>query len=198
MKILHASLLALLSVTSVSAVAAGDPVAGKEKSQICASCHGADGNSVMGDWPKLAGQGAKYIETQLAAFKSGDRKNDLMAPMAANLSEQDMADLAAYFSSQKLVSGQASPDLVDAGKKLYAGGNAETGIPACMACHGPSGSGNPAAAYPLLKGQHAAYTTTQLKAYRDGSRVNAVMQGVASRLTDAEIDAVASYIQGLQ
>lgn len=198
MKILHASLLALLSVTSVSAVAAGDPVAGKEKSQICASCHGADGNSVMGDWPKLAGQGAKYIETQLAAFKSGDRKNDLMAPMAANLSEQDMADLAAYFSSQKLVSGQASPDLVDAGKQLYAGGNAETGIPACMACHGPSGSGNPAAAYPLLKGQHAAYTTTQLKAYRDGSRVNAVMQGVASRLTDAEIDAVASYIQGLQ
>lgn len=198
MKILHASLLALLSVTSVSAVAAGDPVAGKEKSQICASCHGADGNSVMGDWPKLAGQGAKYIETQLAAFKSGGRKNDLMAPMAANLSEQDMADLAAYFSSQKLVSGQASPDLVDAGKKLYAGGNAETGIPACMACHGPSGSGNPAAAYPLLKGQHAAYTTTQLKAYRDGSRVNAVMQGVASRLTDAEIDAVASYIQGLQ
>ena len=198
MKILHASLLALLSVTSVSAVAAGDPVAGKEKSQICASCHGADGNSVMGDWPKLAGQGAKYIETQLAAFKSGDRKNDLMAPMAANLSEQDMADLAAYFSSQKLVSGQASPDLVDAGKKLYAGGNAETGIPACMACHGPSGSGNPAAAYPLLKGQHAAYTTTQLKAYRDGSRVNAVMQGVASRLTDAEIHAVASYIQALQ
>lgn len=200
MKYLHLTILTLLSFTGTLVHADGDPAEGKIKSAACAACHAADGNSAMPDWPKLAGQSARYIEQQLAAFKSGDRKNDLMAPMAASLSEQDMADLAAYYSSQKSTTGKASPDLVDAGEALYRGGDLERGIPACMACHGPRGSGNPAAAYPSLQGQHAAYTSTQLKAYRAGTRttdVNMVMRNIAEKMKDADIEAVASYITGL-
>ncbi len=197
MKITQVTLLALLSLSAFIANAAGDPVAGKDKAQVCASCHGADGNSAMPDWPKLAGQGAKYIEAQLVAFKAGDRKNPLMAPLAAGLSEQDMADVAAYFTTQKVTTGQADPELVARGRELYEGGDAGNKTPACMACHGPSGSGNPAAAYPALKGQHAKYTATQLNAYRSGERTHVVMQGVASKMSDADIEAVSSYISGL-
>lgn len=173
---------------------------GQQKAAVCAGCHGADGNSVTPDWPKLAGQHSSYIVAQLQAFKAGVRKNPMMNPMAANLSDADMAALAGYFSSQKLQYGEATPESVEAGQKLYRGGNPSSGVPACMACHGPRGSGNPAAGYPSLHGQHSKYTATQLKAYRSGERAtdpNAMMRTIAARLTDAEIEAVAGYIQGL-
>ncbi len=200
MKYLHISLLILISFSSAVVHADGDPVAGKTKAEPCAACHAADGNSVMLDWPKLAGQGEKYIEQQLVAFKSGDRNNALMVPMATALSEQDMADLAAYFASQKVTIGKARTELVEAGESLYRGGNTDRGIPACMACHSPTGSGNPAAGYPSLKGQHAAYTMTQLKVFRSGERQTdpkSVMRDIAEKMKDDDIEAVASYISGL-
>jgi cytochrome c553 len=192
-----------LSATFAAAPAgaAGDAAAGKAKAMACASCHGADGNSANPEWPSLAGQHAKYLAKQLANFKAGDRNNAMMGPMAAPLSEQDMADIAAFYESQALKGGQADPALVDAGEKLYRGGNATSGVAACMACHGPSGIGNPQANFPRLSGQHAAYTVLQLKAFRAGERANDagnMMRNIAARMTDAEMQAVASYIEGLQ
>ena len=200
MKHIHLSLVVLLSLSGVTAHATGDPVSGKTKAEPCAACHAADGNSVMPDWPKLAGQSAKYLEQQLVAFKSGVRKNALMSPMAANLSEQDISDLAVYYSSQKVTIGKADPALVETGESLYRGGNADREIPACMACHSPTGTGNPAAGYPSVQGQHAAYTVTQLKAFRSGERrtdAKSVMRDIAEKMKDSQIEAVASYISGL-
>lgn len=189
------------SFAAAPAGAAGDAAAGKAKAMACASCHGADGNSANPEWPSLAGQHAKYLAKQLANFKAGDRNNAMMAPMAAPLSEQDMADIAAFYESQTLKGGQADPALVDAGEKLYRGGNATSGVAACMACHGPNGMGNPQANFPRLSGQHAAYTVLQLKAFRAGERANDagnMMRNIAARMTDAEMQAVASYMEGLQ
>ena len=183
-----------------TALAAGDAAAGKQKSAACAACHGADGNSVNGEWPKLAGQNAKYLAKQLHEFKAGDRANPIMSGMAAPLSDQDMADLAAYFSSQKVSPGEADPQLVEAGQALYKGGNLANGVSACMACHGPNGAGNPEAGFPSIAGQHAQYTETQLKAFRSMQRANdpgQMMRNIAIKMTDPEIKAVASYIQGL-
>ena len=192
------SLSAALAATS--ALAAGDSAAGKAKAAACASCHGADGNSANPEWPKLAGQHTQYLTKQLTNFKAGDRKNALMSPMAAPLSEQDMADIAAFFASQTQTSGKADPALVAAGEKLFRGGNATTGVAACMGCHGPNGMGNPLANFPRLSGQHAAYTVNQLKTFRSGERANdagKMMQNIAARMTDDEMKAVASYIEGL-
>ena len=191
--VLAASLISLCS----TAVAAD---AGQQKAAVCAACHGADGNSINPVWPKLAGQHPAYIEAQLKAFKAGTRKNPNMAPMASNLSDQDMQDLANYFASQKRTIGAAKKDLEETGAALYRGGNAETGVPACMACHGPRGTGNAPAAYPALGGQHADYVAIQLKAYKSGERTtdpNAVMRTIAGRLTSKEIEAVSSYVEGL-
>lgn len=173
---------------------------GREKAAACAACHGVDGNSVNAEWPKLAGQHAAYIRAQLAAFKSGARQNALMSPMATGLNEEDMTLLADFFSSQNIQPGTAKKELLDAGQKIYRGGNAATGVPACMACHGPRGSGNPASGYPALHGQHAVYTANQLKAYKNGERTtdaNSVMRSIAGRMSSAEIEAVASYLEGL-
>jgi cytochrome c553 len=192
-----ALVVALLSCGSAATAGAED---GKQKAAVCAACHGADGNSTNAEWPKLAGQHSSYLRAQLAAYKAGTRKNAMMSPMAANLSDEDMVLLADYFSTQKLQYGESKAEVVDAGQRLYRGGNASSGVPACMACHGPRGSGNPAAAYPALHGQHATYTANQLKAYRSGERAsdnNSVMRTIASRMTDTEIDAVAGYLQGL-
>ncbi len=194
------SLSAALAATPT--LAAGDAAAGKTKSAACAACHNADGNSANPEWPKLAGQHAQYLVKQLTNFKDekSGRKNAMMAPMAAALSEQDMADIAAYFSSQTQNGGKADPALVAAGEKLFRGGNATTGVAACMSCHGPSGMGNPQANFPRLSGQHAAYTVNQLKTFRSGERANdagKMMQNIASRMTDDEMKAVASYIEGL-
>lgn len=182
-------------------VATGSAEAGKAKSMTCAACHGQDGNSVNPAWPSLAGQHASYIVKELKAFKSGARKNALMSGMAMPLSDQDMLDLAAYFSTQKLAPAAANPDLVAAGEHLYRGGNKDTGVPACLACHGPTGRGNGPAAWPAIAGQHADYLAAQLDAYRSKERTTdgdtQMMRNVAARLTDDDIKAVTSYIQGL-
>jgi len=188
-------------MTAVNAQAAGDAEAGKTKSATCMACHGADGNSANPIWPKLAGQHPSYIKKQLTDFKGGARKNDLMSPMAMPLSEQDVDDLAAYFSSQSQSAGTAAADKVEAGARLYRAGNATTGVAACMACHGPAGVGNPSAGFPRIGGQHAAYLEKALKDFRAGERANDnanMMQGVAANMTDAEIAAVAQYVQGLR
>jgi cytochrome c553 len=159
-----------------------------------------DGNSANPDWPTLAGQHPGYIEKQLKEFKIGDRANAMMAPMAAPLSEQDMADLSAYFSAQTKQPGAADEALVELGEKIYRGGNAATGVAACIGCHSPTGAGNPAAKFPALGGQHAKYVVNQLKAFQAGERANdagKMMRNVAARMTAQEMEAVASYIQGL-
>jgi cytochrome c553 len=181
--------------------AAGNADEGKNKSAVCAGCHGADGNSGINPlWPKLAGQHPQYIEKQLKDFKAGNRSDPLMSPMALPLSEQDMADLAAYFSSQSKTIGVAAADVVAAGEQIYRAGNAKTGVAACMACHGPAGSGNPLANFPALNGQNAEYLVKALKDFRAATRANdnaKMMQGVVARMTDQEMEAVAQYIQGL-
>jgi len=182
------------------AIAAGDAAAGKAASAACAGCHMADGNSVNPDWPKLAGQGVPYLTKQLHDFKDGDRKNATMAPMAMGLSDQDINNLAAYFSSQTMSQGAADKDLVDLGQKIYRGGNPASGVAACIGCHGPNGAGNPSAGFPRLAGQHAKYVETQLHNFASGERNNdagKMMRNIAGKMTAKEIQAVASYVQGL-
>lgn len=181
----------------------GSVEAGRTKSATCAACHGVDGNSVTPDWPMLAGQHASYIVKQLRAFKSGERTDVTMKPFADMLSEQDMADVAAYFASQTPTPKGADPALVNLGEQIYRGGVPDRGVPACIACHGPKGAGNPLAAYPRISFQHAAYTTKQLNAYASGDRrsdvdVNQMMRNVAGLLLEDEMKALASYVQGLR
>lgn len=182
----------------------GDAEAGKAKSTTCAACHGTDGNSLNPTWPSLAAQHPKYIAQQLQWFKEGKRNNVLMNAQAMGLSEQDMLDLSAYYASQTAVERQvANADSVDKAKRLYRGGDSERGIPACIACHGPGGAGNPGVPYPSVGGQHAAYIASSLREYAadDDKRSNTEAQNsmttIAQRLTPDEIDALASYIQGL-
>lgn len=190
----------VLAISSGAVQAAGDAAAGKTKSATCLACHGPDGNSPNPIWPKLAGQAPNYIKKQIADFKAGSRSDPLMTAMAAPLSDQDVADLAAYFSSQKQSEGAAAPEQVALGEKIFRGGNAATGVAACMACHGPAGLGNPAANFPRVSGQHAAYLEKALKDFRSGARKNdagGMMSGVVARMTDGEIAAVSQYLQGL-
>jgi len=193
-----------------AAQAAGDVEAGKQKAEPCVACHGVAGVSANPAWPKLAGQGEKYLADQLQLFKEKIRVNTLMNPQAENLSAQDILDLAAYYSSQPVSSGSADPDkefqgekMYLIGEKIYRGGNTATGVPACMSCHAPDGVGNAPAKFPQLAGQHAVYTAAQLRAYRSGARYQPddnlnMMKEIANYLTDTEIDAVAEYIAGLQ
>ena len=165
---------------------------------VCAACHGADGNSTAPANPSLAGQHLAYLETQLKNFKSGERKNALMSGMAANLTPEDMKNLAAYYAWQKLKPQSARDKaLAEQGRQLYRGGNAASGVAACAGCHGPTGAGIPVQ-YPRLAGQYADYNLAQLKAFRAGERVNVAMQGIAARLTDQEMKAVSEYIAGLR
>lgn len=183
-----------------TAQAAGDAAAGQTKSAVCAACHGVDGNSMVPNWPKLAGQHASYITKQLADFKAGGRTDPTMSPMAAPLSDQDVADLAAYFSSQKVTIGTANAEKAALGKKLYLGGDSAKGISACMACHGPNGAGNPGAKFPAVQGQQSMYVVKQLQDFRSGTRKNdpaKMMSSIAAKMSDAEIEAVAEYIAGL-
>ena len=175
-------------------------------SQVCAACHAADGNSQIAVNPKLAGQIPEYLYKQLTDFKAAagkkaERENPVMAGMVANLSPEDMHNLAVYFAGQTAKPGAAkSKDLVALGQRIYRGGISSEGIAACASCHGPNGAGMPAQ-YPRLSGQHAEYVGAQLKAFRSGARandINATMRGVAGRLSDREIDAVADYIAGLR
>lgn len=168
---------------------------------VCAACHGADGNSAIPANPSLAGQHPEYIAKQLRNFKSGERKNPIMQGMAAPLSDEDMANVAAYFAQQKPRLGTAQDaKLATTGQKLYRAGNGKSSVAACAGCHSPTGAGIPAQ-YPRLKGQHAEYTVAQLKAFRAGERANdagSMMRTIAGRMTDAEMSAVAEYIAGLK
>jgi cytochrome c553 len=196
----------------------GNAEAGAAKAAPCAACHGLDGNSSDPQYPKVAGQHERFIARQLAMFKSGARVNPIMQPFAAPLSAQDMRDLGAYFAQQKVVAGLADETaitgehspykdqrIVDVGRRIYVGGIRQTDVPACMACHGPSGGGNPGPSYPALGGQHAGYTGAMLKTYKatalGDTRLNdanyAIMATIAQRLSDEEILAVSSYIEGL-
>lgn len=200
MKNLALAVLVMFGATGVVS-AAGDAAAGKTKAMTCGACHGMDGNSMIPTFPKLAGQHASYIEKQLAQFKAGERTDPTMSGMAAPLSAQDSADLAAFFSSQKKVVGApADMEMAAAGKKLYEGGDAAKGISACMACHGPSGAGNPGAGFPALSGQHTMYVSKALNDFRSGTRTTdpqKMMRDVAVKMSDADIAAVAEYIAGL-
>lgn len=189
-----------MALTSGSVLGVGDPAAGEAKSAVCMACHGPGGNSIVPTWPKLAGQHPEYVYKQLMDFKSEARKNDQMSPQVLTLTEQDFADLSAYFAAQTQTGGAADPASVEMGLRLYRGGNAESGVPACTGCHGPAGEGVGAAKFPRVAGQHAAYTEATLKHFRDNLRANdpnAMMRGVAAKMTDAEIAAVSQYIQGL-
>lgn len=188
-----------LTVTG-GAQAAGDATAGQQKSAPCQACHGTDGNSAVGMYPKIAGQHASYIERQLKALRDGQRNDPVMSPMAANLSDQDIADLAAYYSSQTVKLGSVPEDAVAAGALVYRAGNAKTGVPACMACHSPDGKGNAPAGWPGLSGQHPEYVTKQLGLYASGERstdINGIMRDIAARMSKAEVDAVSQYVFGL-
>jgi cytochrome c553 len=188
---------------STPAAAAGSVEAGQTKAATCVACHGVGGNSVNPVWPSLAGQHAQYTVKQLKAFKNDERVDPLMTPMAKPLSDADMEDLGAYFAAQSATGLEAEPSKVTDGQRLYRGGEPINSVAACIACHGPAGAGNPAAKYPAVRGQQAAYVVAQLKAYRSGARktdqsMNQMMRDVAAKLSDAQIDAVASYIQGLR
>jgi cytochrome c553 len=188
---------------SGSVFAEGSPEEGKAKSQMCVACHGIDGNSPNPEWPSIAGQSAAYSLEQLKAFKSNARQNPLMSPMVAGLSEDDMEDLAAFYSTQTRSGLEADPAKIAEGQRLYRGGDPAAGIAACTACHGPNGHGIAPAGFPALQGQHATYIASQLRNYRSGSRTtdqshNRMMRDIASRLTEAQIDAVAQYVQGLR
>ena len=176
---------------------------GKAKSLTCTACHGPEGNSVTPMWPNIAGQNAPYLLAQLKSFKEGSRTDPLMTAQAMILSDQDMADLAVYFESLP-AAAQSVKDAstVSRGETLYRGGDTENGIAACLACHGPTGRGNPAAKYPALQGQHADYTAKQLNDYASGARVSdgntRIMRDIAERLGKEDIAALSSYVQGLK
>ena len=195
--------LALSLLGTTTAVAAGDAALGKQKSATCAACHGMDGNSANPEWPTLAGQHEQYIVQTLHAYQDGSRKDVLMSGQATALSDQDIEDVATFFSAQQPTKRTTDPSLVALGERIYRGGDTERGISACIGCHGPAGRGNPLSAYPVLAGQHATYTANQLMKFRSNERqsdirLNQVMRNIAAPMTDDEINAVASYVQGLQ
>ena len=203
MKLIRHTLLALpLLITSATGLAEGDAEAGRNKVDSCASCHAADGNSVIPANPKLAGQGEKYLLKQLRDIKSGERPVALMAGQLDNMNDQDLADMAAFYASQTQTDGAAQQEWVELGREVYRNGNHERGIPSCMGCHGPAGAGNAPAGYPRLAGQHAEYIAQQLRAFSVGERYNdgdaKTMRDVAERMNENEIKAVASYIAGLR
>lgn len=201
-------LLALGAFTVVVGTAAAQNAARGQRiaGQVCAACHGADGNSVAATNPKIAGQLPEYLQKQLDDFKAQTgkkpaRESAIMTPMAANLSDDDIQSLAAYYSGQKLrPASAADKDLAALGQKIWRGGIAASNVPACAGCHGPAGAGIPAQ-YPRLAGQFAEYVAAQLKGFKDGARsndANGVMRGVAARMTEREIAAVAQYAAGLR
>lgn len=207
MKSIAKSLLALLAAAALaSSVAANEakPAAkadiakGQATAQVCSACHAIDGSRGLSANPILQGQHADYLVKQLSEFKAGKRDNAVMKGMATPLSDEDMKNVAAFFASKSMPAGAAkNKDLVLLGEKIYRGGVADRSIPACSGCHSPNGAGIPAQ-YPRLAGQHAEYTESQLKAFRDGVRKNnPVMAGVAAKLNDRELKALADYIAGL-
>jgi cbb3-type cytochrome c oxidase subunit III len=212
-----ACLLALFPASM--ALANGSAEAGAAKAAACSACHGAPGaNSLMGEYPNLAGQNAAYIERQLHLMhdgkrtaREGDAMSAMMAPMAATLSDQDIADVAAYYATLVPAGLEADAAYWQAGQRLYRAGDRERGIPACAACHGPVGRGNPAAGYPALRAQQAMYLVKQLKAYgadtrythnekgvSNGGDVGQIMRSIATRLTENDMRDLAAYVEGMR
>ncbi len=188
-------------VISIAALSAVSVEAGATKAIVCQACHGANGNSTNPEWPSLAGIGADYLAEQLKNFKDGKRNNPVMAPNPAAFSPADMADLGAYFDSLTNTGLEADPSYWQAGEKLYRGGDAARGIPACMACHGPTGRGNESAKFPALRGQQSVYVVKQLNDYASGARAtgpNGIMETIAKRLSAEDIRNLASYLQGIR
>ena len=184
----------------------GDASKGSNLIASCAACHGADGNSISSDWPKLAGQNQRYLLEQLQYFKSGKRVNILMSsvlPILNSYTDQDLLDIAAFYSSQIQTNGQAEDDaeLLAVGEALYRSGDMKKAIPACTACHSVNGKGNELAGFPSVAGQQKAYLVSTLKAYRsmerDAGDYALVMQAVSQNLSDYEIEALANYMHGL-
>lgn len=214
----RAVLLAVLAISALAlapaAVRADNSAAataGEAKAAVCTACHGVNGNSVNPEWPNLAGQGSAYIKEQLKLFRAGHRNNLVMYPLAVALTDDDIRDLAAYYSRQTPTGLEADPATVKAGEALYRGGDRARNIPSCASCHGPRGAGMTTAGYPKLRGQHAAYTIKQLNDYaaeqryvdvnsgeKTRSRNGHMMTTISKRLTDADKAALASYIQGLR
>lgn len=197
-----ASAFALSGLAWAAAHAEGNIQAGQAKAaSVCVACHGLDGNSVNPEWPSIAGQHAQYIVKQVKAFRAGQRNNPLMSPIAMTLTEQEVEDVAAYYATQKPKGQEADKSKVALGEQIYRGGLAANKVPACMACHGPNGRGNPASSYPSIRGQYATQISMQLQNYKKGDRKtdqNEMMRTIAAKLNDAQIAAVASYIQGLR
>ncbi|MFK5984961.1 MAG: c-type cytochrome [Pseudomonadota bacterium] len=211
-KIIITALSAVAIISSSSLMAAGDAQAGKAKAATCLACHGTDGNSIAPNFPNLAAQGEAYMVKQLQEFKAGKRTDATMNAMVMALDDQAMLDVAAFYTSQKIKPGQSDPKQVKAGKLIYKGGVAETKVPSCMGCHGPTGSGNPGANYPQLSSQKSTYVEKQLKDFRNAAQnpdqekkpvgrhndPSSIMRNAVKHLNDYEIKAVAQYVQGLQ
>lgn len=202
-KLISAGLLTVSALVMSSATIAGDVEAGKDKSAVCGGCHGVDGNSPIATYPKLAGQNEAYIIKQVKDFKADTtRKNELMKGMVAALSDEDAADIGAYFQSQSITQAAAFDDSkIAAGREIYKGGNLQTGIPACQACHGPDGSGTAGIGFPSLGGQYVEYTLAQLQAFKNGSRSNddkMLMRSIVEKMSDEDMAAVANYIASLK
>lgn len=193
--------LLLMSGAAHAQLENADPQRGKAASSSCAACHGQQGNSVVPNYPNLAGQHADYIYEHLQFYKSGERENAIMLGQAAGLDKQTMADLAVYFSDLDAELGETPEELLSTGRSIYMGGIDEKGVPACVSCHGPGGMGVPNSGYPRLSGQKVDYTIEQLGLYQSGKRSGygqaGLMNDIASKLDDEEIQAVANYVRGL-
>ncbi len=191
------------SMLMAGAAVAGDAAAGKAKSAACGGCHGFDGNSPVATYPKLAGQNEAYITKQVKDFKANsDRQNPIMFGMVAALSDADAADIGAYFQSQSIKEAAAfDADKIAEGREMYKGGDLQKGIPACQACHGPTGAGTAGIGFPQLGGQYVEYTLAQLKAFKDGSRKNdakKLMRSIVEKMSEKDMVAVANYIASLK
>jgi cytochrome c553 len=189
----------LISISANTYVsAAGNPTVGQEKSASCQGCHGVDGNSYSPEWPNLASQNANYLAKQIRDFQSGDRKDPTMSAMVGGLSQKDILDIVAYFSTRSVKGDAAAKS--NAGKRLYEGGNRYNRTPACASCHGPNGTGNGPGGIPGLAGQKAGYTAKTLRDFKSGARTNDrsdMMQAISAKLSDKEIEAVSKFIAGM-
>jgi cytochrome c553 len=207
MKKLVLPLTLLIGLIGTAQAFDGDAEAGKAKASTCVACHGTDGNSMVDIYPKIAGQHAEYLYKQLTDYKLGmttagkeGRNNPIMYGMVAALSDQDMKDLAAYFSSQTMSNGTTPENIIAKGQKLYRGGDEARGIAACIACHGPRGVGTGLAGFPRISGQHAGYLKATLLEFHNGTRandMNGMMRDIAGKLTEADIEVLSQYLGGL-
>ena len=191
-------IISLLLIAANNIATAADATAGKNKAGLCIACHGADGNSPAPLWPNLAGQNPGYLSKQMADFRDGRRTNDQMSPMAAALTDEDIADISAFFASQKLKTGTTKQEYVELGSKIYTGG--AQGVMACTGCHGPNGAGLDAAGFPQVAGQKVTYVISQLNNFKSGDRGNdttGMMASIAGAMNDQQIEAVANYLAGL-